>query len=254
MFDNMSHLNEVARWWMANISDLHKHDTTGERPLDRFAGEVEHLNPLPTQPYDTAEVGYRVVSDAGFVVWETTPYAVPREHVLDLVIVRATDAEIFVYTHELRQVARHERAPRGQRAPVGEAQLHPPRRPRHDTETLLARLSELGEAASAFAVGVTLAQRTRGQHLADVLALRERYDAGDLVAALERAVRYRAFDARTVARILEASYAPRILPDTLEEAARRRLRDDIPGGNVSARPMRAYAAAIRGEPEDDHEP
>lgn len=251
---NISHLNEFALWWMANTSDLHIHDTTGERPIDRFTREVEHLHPLPHQPYDTAEVGYRVVSDAGFVVWETTPYAVPYAHVLDLVIVRATDAEIFVYASDLRPIARHERAPRGQREPMGESAYHPPRRPRHDAEALLARLSELGEAATAFAIGVTKTQRTRGQHLADVLALRERYHADDLVSALDRAVRYRAFDARTVARILEASAAPRILPDTLEEAARRRLRDDIPGGNVSARPMRAYAAAIRGNPEDDHEP
>ena len=250
-FKSLSHLNEFARWWMANTSDLHVHDTTGERPIDRFAREVEHLHPLPIQPYDTAEVGYRVVSDAGFVVWENTPYAVPYAHVLDLVIVRATETEVFVYGSDLRPIARHERT--HQREPVGEALYHPPRRPRHDAEALIARLSELGESATAFAIGVTRAQRTRGQHLADVLALRERYDASDLVAALDRAVRYRAFDARTVTRILEASAAPRILPDTLEEAARRRLRDDIPGGNVSARPMRAYADAIRGNPEDDHD-
>ena len=252
-FRDLAHLNEHARWWMANTSDLHLHDTTRERPIDRFSREVEHLQPLPTRPYDTAEVGYRVVSDAGFVQWENTPYAVPYAHVLDLVVVRAAETEIFVYTHDLRVIAHLERAPRGQRETVGEALYHPPRRARHDTEALLARLSELGEAAASFAVGVMTTQRTRGHHLAEVLALRERYDADDLTAAIERAVRYRAFDARVVARILEAGAVPRVLPDTLAEAALRRLREDVPGANVSARSMNDYADAIRGEGDPDEE-
>lgn len=252
-FRDRADLNAFARHWMANTSDPHRHGTTGEPPIERFERERAHLLPLPTHPYDTAEVGYRVVDRAGFVVWELTPYAVPYEHLLDLVIVRATEREIFVYSQEVRLLARHERAARGCIEPVGAALIHPPRRPRHDSEALLARLSELGDSAAAFAVGVIKAQRTHGVHLAQVLALRERYDANDLNAALDRAVRYRAFDARIVARILEASARPRVLPDTLEQSARRRLREDIPGAEVTARPMQIYANILNnpGEPDDD---
>jgi hypothetical protein len=114
-------------------------------------------------------------------------------------------------------------------------------------DVLIARVSELGEAGAAFAVGIGRAQRYRGQHLVQVLQLWERYDATDLHAALERAVRYRAFDAGVVARILEASAAPRPLPDTLDEQARRRLREDLVDTHVEPRPMRAYTAAMRGE-------
>lgn len=245
-FRNLAHLNEHAAWWMANVSDKHKHDTTGERPIDRFVREVDHLKPLPARPYDTAEVGYRVVTDSGFVSWQGTPYAVPWAHVLDLVVVRATDTEVIVHGDDLRIIARHARMPRGHVDPVGETDYHPPRRVRHDVDALVARIAELGDAGVAFGVGVCQGQRTRGHHLAEVLALRERYDADDLVVALERAVRYRAFDARVVARILETSATPRVLPDTLEAAAHRRLREDIPGHHVTARPMQAYADAIRG--------
>jgi hypothetical protein len=72
-----------------------------------------------------------------------------------------------------------------------------------------------------------------------VLALQERYALDDVAGAIERAVRYRAFDARVVERILEASATPRVLPDTLAVAARRRLREDlahtvVPPRNVAA--------------------
>jgi len=252
-FRDLAHLNEHAAWWMANVSDTHKHDTTGERPIARFAREKDHLQPLPNRPYDTAEVGYRVVTDSGFVTWQGAPYAVPWVHVLDLVVVRATDTEIIVHADDLRVVARHPRQPRGHVEPVGVAEYHPPRRARHDVDALVAKLGELGDEAVAFGVGVCKGQRTRGQHIAEVLALRERYDADDLLKALDRAVRYRAFDARVVARILEASATPRVLPDSGELASQKRLRDDVPGGQVTARPMQAYADAIRGQDPEHKE-
>jgi transposase len=50
-------LRTHARWWMENVVDTHVHDTTRERPLDRFAREKSSLLSLPAHPYDTAEVG-----------------------------------------------------------------------------------------------------------------------------------------------------------------------------------------------------
>lgn len=249
-FRDLAHLNEVAEWWMAYRSDVHKHETTGERPIDRFEQERDALRPLPARPFDTAEVGYRVVSDDGFVQWEAARYAVPYEHVLDLVVVRATETEIVVYGHDLAEVARHERQPRGHADPVGASAYHPPRRSRLDVDLLFGRVADLGEAGEAFAVGIKRMQRCRGQHLANVLQLRERFDADDLHAALERAVRFRAFDAAVVTRILEASATPRPLPDSLDEQARRRLREDLVDTRVPPRPLHEFTAAIRGLRED----
>jgi hypothetical protein len=117
-------------------------------------------------------------------------------------------------------------------------------------DVLIGRVAELGEAGTAFAAGIGRMQRYRGQHLVEVLQLRERFDGDDLLAALDRAVRYRAFDARVVARILEASAAPRPLPDTLDEQARRRLREDLVDTRVEPRPLRQFTAAMRGEEDD----
>jgi transposase len=252
-FANRDALNEHAVWWMDNVSDVHVHDTTRERPLDRFAREQHELVPLPRHPYDTAEVAYRVVSIEGFVEWEATPYSVPYAHVLDLVLVRAAEHEVVIYGADIREITRHERAPRGQRIPVTHPSHHP-KKSRHDIEALVARLSSLGEEAASFAAGVCRSQRYRGSHLAHVLGLVERYDADDVVRALGRAVEYRAFDGQVVERILLASAEPRVLPDMCEERARARLDEAARAIDVQPRALEAYAAALGGADHDDVDP
>lgn len=249
-FRNLDHLNEHAAWWMANTSDTHRHNTTKERPIDRYEREKEHLQPLPTHPYDTAELGYRVVSDSGFVAWDAVSYAVPYDHVLDLVVVRATETEIVVYgSSDFREIARLERMRKGHAEPVGVSKYHPPRRGKRDFDQLLALVSELGDEGAAFAVGIQRAQRYHGRHLVQILQLRERYDATDLVAALARAVTYRAFDAAVVGRILEASATPRVLEDTLAERVHQRLRDDLADTRIGPRPLDPYTAILGGSKE-----
>ncbi len=244
-FRHCAHLNETAQWWTDNKADLRSHGTVKERPIDRFVREAPYLRPLPAHPYDTAEVGYRVVSIEGEVVWDVTPYTVPVEHVLDVVVVRVTEDEVFVYDSSIKEIARHERAPRGQLEPVVNPDHRPKTKNRHDIDALTARMGELGETAALFAAGVLDNQRYRGTHLAQVLALQERYAADDLVAAIERALRYRAFDGAVVQRIVEASATARLLPDTARLEIKDRLRAVMPP--TTPRPPAHYAAAIKGE-------
>ena len=248
-FRNIDHLNEVTDWWEDNRADVRIHGTLKERPIDRFVVEAPRLLPLPARPYDTAEVGYRVVSIEGMVSWDVTPYSVPCEHVLEIVAVRATEQEIFVYDAELNELARHERAPRGQIEPVAEPSHRPKKKSRHDIDLLVVRMGELGDIAAQFAAGILERQRYRGSHLAQVLGLVERYSADDLVAALERAVRYRAFDGKVVQRILEASAVPRRLPEDAERAARERLSTMLTP--TKPRSLNHYAVALRGGGQEE---
>lgn len=243
-FKTRADLEAHALWWMDHVSDTHKHDTTGERPIDRFAREQDALVPLPRHPFDTAEVRYCVVSVEGNILWDTTPYSVPHAHLLDLVIARATETELFIYGSDLKEIARHERAPAGHREPVVTPSHRPNKHPRHDIEALSARLGELGDEAVLFAAGVCKSQRYRGAHLAEVLALVEHYDAGDLLRALERAVRFRAFDAHVVGRILETTATRRALPCSEAEEAKLRLAETSKLLAVEARSLGEYAAAL----------
>jgi hypothetical protein len=176
---------------------------------------------------------------------------VPFASVLDLVVVRATEHEIFIYASDLSVLARHARAPHGHPDPVVDPAHRPARKPRHDVDALTARLSELGDGAALFAAGVCRAQRYRGEHLVEVLALVARYDAGDLLRALDRAVRYRAFDSGVIVRILAATATPRPLPSTEDERIRARIRDHgalLPG---ATRSIEVYADALKPLPDED---
>ena len=120
----------------------------------------------------------------------------------------------------------------------------PPHKARHDVDALAARMGELGEAGVLFAAGVQRSQRYKGAHLAEVLALVERYDADDLARALKRAVCFRAFDASVVTRILAATASPRALPSTETERARTRLREQGAALAIPPRPLEEYARAF----------
>ena len=248
-FRDLGHLREHGLWWLDNRSDPRKHATTGELPIERFERERDDLLPLPAHPYDTAEVGYRVVDGYGFAQWDTNAYSVPYGHVLDIVVVRATEGEVFVYGRNLDIIARHERRPRGARQRVEQPGHHPKKKQR-DIDALEARLAALDEVGALFVAGLARRQRYRGKHLAMTLALQERYDLNDLIAALRRAVRYEAFDAATVTRILEQTATPRVLPDSGRmEAARLRLRSvQAP---TTPRDLGVYAKAFRGADDEE---
>lgn len=244
-FDDLAALQAHATWWSEHVADARTHRRTGETPRERFAEEADHLLHLPAGSYDTAEVGYRVVSGERFVSWDGVEYSVPPAYVLDLVIVRALADEIIVYGHDLKQIAAHERAPRGHRGPVRDP-AHFPKKKR-DIEVLIHRMTELGECGVAFAAGVCRRKRFRGVHLARTLALQERYSLDDMVSALQRAVRFGAFDAERVTRILELTATPRVLPDTTVEGSLERLRQDLAHADVSPRKLDEYQRAFRGE-------
>jgi hypothetical protein len=228
---------------MDNRADVQPHSRRKETRLALFAHEVDALLPLPAHQYDTAEVGYRVVDIYGFVVWDTVRYSVPFNHVLDIVIVRVTETTLVVYDDKITRLARHDRRPHGHPEPVVVPGHHPRRRDRN-LDTLLERISALDEAGAAFGAGVRRTQRFWGKHLAKVLALQERYALDDIRKALERAVRYRAYDANTVVRILEHAARPRILPDSAVRA-RQRLRRAL--GHTPKRQLDAYNDAMKGD-------
>lgn len=66
-FRSLDHLNESARWWLAEVADKRVHGTTKKTPLELHAEELLHLLPLPSLQFDTAQVVYRIVDTDGTV-------------------------------------------------------------------------------------------------------------------------------------------------------------------------------------------
>ena len=219
------------------------------------AEEQPHLIPLPAQPYDVSPVVYRTVNVEGLITYCQNGYSVPWRYIGSMLPVRVTETELIVYS------------PRSRRSPgmrccrarsAGNGVVHKEHRPVEDARQRQAQLeerfAELGEPGRRFLEGLLQAQRYGKDQAQRVLALLGTYARADLIAALERAVRYGAYSHAAVERILSAQARPRTILETLAEEERRQLPPWLGEDLVSPRPTSDYQYLCESEPHDAENP
>lgn len=227
--------------WLERIVDHRRraHRTA----LERFTEERPHLLPRPTHRYDTARVAYRVCGIDGFVAWGGNQYAVPYEHVTDLLPVRVTQRELFVYAADLRCVARHELAPRGAGLRLDPAGYHPApqRKSPIDLDQLRVSFEHMGERAADFFRQMSAGPpRAWGWQARRILLLRERYSVDEIEKALEHAAAFGALDHHSVERILAARSLPRTLDEYIAEETTRRIEETLGHARTEPRDLTEY--------------
>jgi len=228
--------------WMREVADARPQRKTKTTPSELFAEERLALLPLPQHPYDTARVIYRLCDIEGYVAWEGNRYSLPYEHVTDILPVRVTQREIYVYAADLKLIARHELRRKG----AGEIVDFPGHRPAAarrgpDLDQLRVAFEGLGPQAGAFFAELVRAQpRSAAYHARHVLGLRDRYPSASLVQALEHAERFGAFGHGAVERILVARHRPRRLDEYVAEATAKRLAEVVGESVTEPRDLTEY--------------
>jgi hypothetical protein len=155
--------------------------------------------------------------------------------------VRITESAVIVYSPQLEEVARHGLVPRGQAGQRCVQSVHRPSAdPRQHEGMLRDRFGELGPVAARFLDGLLSSQRYGREQAVKVLALQSSYARADLLAALERAVRFGAYSLGAVERILAAQAQPKSVLETLADQERRRLPAHLRDNPVSPRPTTEY--------------
>jgi len=255
-FQSLKHLNEVTREWLKQVADVRIHRETQQTPWERYQAERAHLIPLPAQPYDTAEVVYRCVSGEGLIVYCQNRYSVPWRYLGLMLPVRITEDEVFIYSPQIEEIARHRLLPR---EVTGNTCSRPEHQPSDDAEQKYAllkqRYDELGEAASRFFEGLLRRRRYGKDEAQKILSLLETYARRDLVAALERAVRYGAYSRAAIERILAVTATPRPALDKLAEHESQQLKSLLGDRPVAPRSGQEYGDLFRHQPSEpaDHE-
>jgi hypothetical protein len=246
-FTSLAHLNEVTAHWLATTADVRIHQETKRRPIDLYREEKPHLLPLPAHPYDTALVLYRTVSSEGCVPYLQNFYSVPWQRMGELLPLRITEKELIVYGPDLAEIARHELYPAGTRGEKHSLPEHSPGRdPYRKVELLRERFAEWGAEAVHFLDGILQTRRCGKDEAFRVLGLLGTYRREDLMKALERACRYRAFSFSAVERILAAQARPRSNWEALQEEAREHLDDVLREPSLSPRPTAEYQQLLEG--------
>jgi transposase len=240
-FRGLDHLNEVTAWWLREVADVRIHRETRRRPIDLYAEERAHLLPLPAHPYEVAEVIYRSVNPEGHVLYLQNFYSVPWHYIGRILPVRVTPSELIVYGPHLEEIARHALYPRSVTGQKHTLSAHRPRDDRRgQREALRERFAALGAEGVRFLEGLIQHRRFGTHEATKVLALVGLYRVSDVYAALERAVRYRAFSLRAVERILAACAQPRPCLQALEYEATEQIQSLRLDPPITPREAAAY--------------
>jgi hypothetical protein len=233
---------------MDSVADLRPIKRMKRRTrMELFAEEQPLLCPLPRHPYDTARVRYMLCDISGFLAWEGNWYSLPYEYVTEILPVRITEKELFVYKANLECLARHALYPRG-------AQLysilpgHRPKSVEHGPglDQLRRAFNDLGEPANAFLLALEKREpRSAGYHARKILALRESFDTADLLKALAHALEYGAVEHTAIERILATKAERRRLDEYVAEDCAKRLASVVAQSTTEPRDLAEYDALPR---------
>ena len=98
----------------------------------------------------------------------------------DILTLKATEHEIFVYSPELALIVRHERLQAGAVITLDAKGIHGPRAVRYGLEPVRDQFLALGDAAESFLAGLMGQQsKNGGFHVRAILRLKEAYLSDD---------------------------------------------------------------------------
>ncbi|MGA3006165.1 MAG: IS21 family transposase [Acetobacteraceae bacterium] len=219
----------LAPLWRDHVANVRMHETTRERPVDRFLQERSLLRSLPAISFDTDEVVPAVVNPLARIEFDGNRYSVPPRWARQAVTIRASRDEVRVL-HDGQLVAHHVRCYERRQLIVS---------PDHRLAALALRkrsrgtateqaFDALGPEARQFHLHLKRQPVKTGVHLRRLLSLARLYGTAELLAAISRALELAAYDAAYVENLLLAERRRRELPTpTLPTPRRRELIDEI---------------------------
>jgi transposase len=185
--------------WRDQVANVRIHETTRERPIDRFQRERSLLRALPAIPFDTDEVVPAVVTPHARIAFDGNRYAVPPELARRPVSIRADGDQVCIL-HQGRLAAQHVRCYQRRHWIVLPdhrlAALAVSRRSR--SSALEDAFDALGPEARQFHLHLKKQPVKTGVHLRRLLGLARLYGTADLLGAIARALELATYDAAYV--------------------------------------------------------
>jgi transposase len=219
----------LAPLWRDQVANVRMHETTRERPLDRFQRERSLLRALPIIPFDTDEIVPAIVTPHARIEFDGNRYSVPPRFVRQPLTIRASRDEVKVM-HEGQVVAQHVRCyERGQLIVLPDHRLAAlSLRQRSRGTALEHEFDALGPEARQLHLYLRSLPVKTCVHLRRLLSLARLYGPAEVVSAISRALELEIYDAAYVENILLAERRRRQLPTpTLPAPRRRELIDEI---------------------------
>jgi hypothetical protein len=243
---------QLAVSWRDEVANRRIHQTTRERPLDRFEQERSCLRALPSSRLDTDEIVTAIVTSHARIQFDGNRYSVPPEVARKPVVIRASAEQVRVL-HEGREIACHRRSyDRRQLICQPDHQLQALRLRRTSRGRQLEdAFDALGEVAREFHLKLRTCPVKTTHHLRRLLNLVRVYGRSDVLAAIARAHQYQTYDAAYVETILLQDRRRRELPSpTPLRPKRQELIEEIELEDPDPAIYDRFAGIDESEPED----
>jgi transposase len=231
-FRDRDDLKRQLTEWLLATNDQRLHRTTRRKPIDMYQEELPHLGPLPKQPFDTSRVVYRIVNREACIEYDGYFYAVLPSLLFESCPVRITHDEVLIYSPACELVAIHKLAETGRVDRYVGRPLEPRGKPPViSTPEVIARLETFGPVMATFIQEIKKHKpRNYHYHLRSILALKLYYEVEDILMAVERALKFRVFEARAIESFLATNAKKRNEPELMPKNKDSHVADDAPRG------------------------
>ena len=191
--------------WMETVANVRIHESTHERPMDRFEQERTLLKPLNPNGFDLARI-VRVRANKQFrVALDSNHYSVPAKFANQHVILKAYDDRLCIHADD-KLIARHVRCmDRHQdiEDPQHPKELLQQRRSARE-QRLLVQFQAISPRAQVYREGLEATRVDARAHLRRIVALVEMHGKESVARALDDGLELKAFSAEYIAHMLAA--------------------------------------------------
>ncbi|MBF0477650.1 MAG: IS21 family transposase [Deltaproteobacteria bacterium] len=228
-FKDLTDIHRQANRWRDEVANVRIHNTTGQRPIDRF--EPEALKPLPEFLPDCRELAVLKVHTDFSIRFGGNNYTVPPYAVGKMVTAKADHQTLTIYDHD-KPIASHPRSwKRRQRIELpAHHEAAKKQKYRQWTSEEVAVFISLGEEAKTYLECLAEANQPIKQNVRKLLRLKDDYGVYSLMTAIKRASLHHAYGAHYVENILYQEMTPQRLqpPVKLKQEQLNQIRLEEP--------------------------
>ena len=198
-------MQPAAMHWVDTVANVRMHETTHQRPIDRFEEERAHLRRLNPTGFDLARVCSARATNRFRVPLDANRYSVPPRYAGSRLTLKAYADRVCIYDAD-QLIARHPRSmDRHQdiEQPEHAQQLLVQRKSARE-QRLVVQFLALSPRAQAYHEGLEAKRVNARVHLRKILALAEMHGKEAVARALDDGLELQAFSAEYIANILAA--------------------------------------------------
>lgn len=207
-FTCLEDVQAQASKWLGEVANIRVHQTTGQRPAERFK-EVK-LKPLPEFLPDCRETEQLKVHKDFALRFDGNFYTVPPWSIGKRLTLKADHKLLTIY-HKQRIVAVHDRSwERKKRIELPQhKEMVKKLQKKLWQDRHIAAFASLGETARNYLNALSKANQPIRKNIDRLLRLKDRYGAPSLLSGIEKALHYKAYGAEYIENILYQEMTPR---------------------------------------------